>query len=489
MPSIHAIQRPKTMADHDSSPCKRHCAEFDRLKAWIEKLGGLVHPAVTMADRELRVLEESAIPADTDVLRIPSAALVTRATLPDEAISINNPTKTDSADLQIALYLASRPNRLRPYLDSLPTTANLPREWSESTIQELLGGSPLMNRVLKARKDLQDDYKELSKHRSSLLPSLAEVSWALSMVSSRAFSATIGCESFGAKLEEPMLVPLLDLCNHRRGHAKKNLRYSISNGSVVVQAMTNLAPGTPLHITYGAQGNGPLLFNYGFCIENNLEPDGSSNDILEFHLGPNKVVELRTGPKSYTYGGLVKALEHFYPLEDGDDESASEHADAIDDMEAFLKECEDAEEEDDGDENDQGVDIYSSKPVVEKPMSSVSVDLVALKELASCLAAQRDNYALAGDKLSDALKQPPSPLLFAAMWIAAEQRVIYFFLEVVRRLERILNRTLHSSEEAQSQSPPTSPPADLTENDKALIDEQVNELVDAFVEIRHQLLA
>jgi hypothetical protein len=45
-------------------------------------------------------------------------------------------------------------------------------------------------------------------------------------------------------------------------------------GGVTVTAARHLSPGTQLHMTYGAKGNATLLGRYGFCIENNVEPDG-----------------------------------------------------------------------------------------------------------------------------------------------------------------------------------------------------------------------
>lgn len=49
-------------------------------------------------------------------------------------------------------------------------------------------------------------------------------------------------------------------------------------GGVMVTAARHLSPGTQLHMTYGAKGNATLLGRYGFCIENNLEPDGERYD-------------------------------------------------------------------------------------------------------------------------------------------------------------------------------------------------------------------
>uniref|UniRef100_A0A7S0C7T6 Uncharacterized protein n=1 Tax=Proboscia inermis TaxID=420281 RepID=A0A7S0C7T6_9STRA len=84
---------------------------------------------------------------------------------------------------------------------------------------------------------------------------------------------------------------------------------------------------------------------YGFCLETNWEPDRSCNDVVEFKIeqpyeDPSVTVELRAGPKSYTYGGFVKALECFLF---NDEEQNDGGDDDEDGMEAFLEEEEDEE--------------------------------------------------------------------------------------------------------------------------------------------------
>ena len=45
-------------------------------------------------------------------------------------------------------------------------------------------------------------------------------------------------------------------------------------GGVRVTTARSLRPGSTLQMTYGAKGNATLLGRYGFCIPNNIEPDG-----------------------------------------------------------------------------------------------------------------------------------------------------------------------------------------------------------------------
>ena len=173
---------------------------------------------------------------------------------------------------------------------------------------------------------------------------------------------------------------------------------------IQVQSIRDIAKGSSLWNTYGAIGNGPLLFNYGFCVVDNLEPDGSSNDVWEFWTTTRltrtsttllttkttttistanstaatpatmiKIADLQTGPKAYSYCGFIRALDYFYnTLQPKDCDKGSEDPDdtevSHDDMEAFLNDCdnqqvnsfrdddnEEAIEEDEVDDDDDEV--------------------------------------------------------------------------------------------------------------------------------------
>ena len=94
------------------------------------------------------------------------------------------------------------------------------------------------------------------------------------------------------------IIPMLDLCNHHRGNTQRNINYRFvadyrndesskdesknTFSGVIVTAATDISAGETLKITYGARGNHILLLNYGFCIPNNFEQDGSCNDFYEF---------------------------------------------------------------------------------------------------------------------------------------------------------------------------------------------------------------
>jgi hypothetical protein len=330
-----------------------------------------------------------------------------------------------------------------------------------------------------------------------------EYSYARAVVSSRAFALPEGvCGG-------TTLVPLLDLCNHARGQsldgtstkAKKNLSYTFvtheeeeddgdSGGAgdyinqrdqnndddetlppekkkrkmaaksssnniyyVVVTAAVDIPRGEPLIITYGARSNAILLCQYGFCLPNNIEPDGSSNDTYEWQwtndnnddattTTTSRSIFLRTGPKSYTYGPFVQVLAAYTARhhrrrnggadnenDDGDNDavgctSTMNEYDDDDDMDAFLSEGKSDDHDDD--DNDTMDALYGDKREeegtaavgdafwsMEKPPSingetitAVDDDEIrALQAFADECTIRLEAYRLKGDKLSQLLLQ------------------------------------------------------------------------------------
>ena len=105
------------------------------------------------------------------------------------------------------------------------------------------------------------------------------------------------------------LVPLLDCANHYRKPRECAWRVSkadekVASGSVSKEESLVLSPvvevvalrffvsGDPVRVAYGARSNEHLLTRYGFCVKDNVEPDGSSNDETPFFLSENGAAEV-----------------------------------------------------------------------------------------------------------------------------------------------------------------------------------------------------
>jgi len=502
------------------------CSEslFLDLKKWIlqqHRPGGgggafFVHPKVDMRteDRSL-VVTNGGIQKGATVFTIP---VVGRAEIPREETEPSSSTTLSSTggdDAELAWYLAQRPLELKPYLDSLPETIDLPRFWSKDQLHQLLKGSPVLAHIRHQQETLQRDYDERravssNQNSSTIIPSMEDFSYAMAAVKSRAFCLPTTTSS--------VMVPLLDLCNHHRGGSsrKKNLSYTFqqritnqeeggttndiatTNVVVQVQAATDIAPGECLRITYGAQGNAQLLMNYGFCLQHNLEPDGSSNDTLEFSSsaatasnggGGAPDIFLRTGPKAYTYGNFVKALEFCSQQEQQrTNGGVAGNDDVDDDMEAFLNEC-DAEEDkydDDDDEEEEeeedggGCLLLEASGAEEKTdEESQRFELEALARFRTSLLERARAYNLQqGDieKILEMVEINPTPEFYAALLIKSELRIIQFYLSAIDGLEKQLG---------QKQKEKSALLVRLEPSDSALIEKQVEELVAAYMQIRH----
>jgi hypothetical protein len=480
---------------------------FTNLVEWVRGAGGVVHPAVAMVEssRELQVVER--IEQGTTVLTIPSQCLVTEGTIRSQ-----NPFRMDSGegenkdtdrldhstqDIELALFLAGQTDAgdfFSAYLDSLPESSSfdaLPRRWTSQQL-ELLTGSPLLRRIQKAREGILRDYQVAKvswkeKHADSddaNFPSLQAFSDRMAAVSSRAFEGMKGFEEFGGKEGDTTMIPLLDLCNHHRGqHVRKNLSYTYEQGAIVVRAAETVHAGDVLRITYGAQGNAQLLLNYGFCIPNNVEPDGSSNDVLEFFpmtlaADKDQVVNLRAGPKSYSYGGLVTALDHFCTAQESEGLGNDHDEDGgPDDMEAFLDGCEEDEDQDIDWGNDAVGDDDDDEGVESSDEEGLKEEVEALEKFRAALEVAREAYTFKEVDLNQTVAAAEwSPRYYAAILVQAEIRTILFFLRAIECIKKKLQKTKYSFTNYGNTTKPV---------DDALIQGQVEELSDAYVQIRH----
>eukprot|EP00934_Nitzschia_sp_Nitz4_P005377 Nitzschia sp. Nitz4//scaffold164_size50480//22571//24115//NITZ4_007004-RA/size50480-processed-gene-0.77-mRNA-1//-1//CDS//3329538080//5367//frame0 len=487
----------------------------------IESQGGFIHPHLKFdADARILGVQETVENEGTIVLKLPYSTLVSetwaddqlppswREKCNDSEIAWNSPI----SDLLLAWALAMALPETCPYLHTLPPSESfdcLPRRWSDEELEINLKGSSLLDRVKQNKLGVVKDYQMMQTmwQGNGHCPSFESYSDMLAAVSSRAFDIP-NSSKISSNTSSIALVPILDLCDHCRGPKdKKNLMYSFENcddddqevGNMVVRlAVSKIAPGESLRLTYGAQGNAQLLLNYGFCIPDNVEPDGSSNDVVSFSppvaRSGGEVQEekdtpvsfpLRIGPKAYTYPCLVQALRHFReesklstPSQDGEEESD----DANDDMEAFLNDCEEPDGDGDEDEDDGDFDaMYMGQEPDGLGHGGLAADGDSAPMLSRSERVQREKVAL--KKLKDALDHclqgypsvESSSLSttttgrYAAILIASEQQTLNFYIMAIDKILKLLE---HPPEEENPQI-----------DTAVVVEQQTDELANAFYRI------
>ena len=434
------------------------------------------------------------------------------------------------------------------YLHSLPESSSfdaLPRRWDDIEIQDLLAGTTLLETVKATKRGVFEDYNMmLQQHQNftekmkktttdenvndnndkksngtittnmtASFPSFEKFSDMLAAVTSRAFQ-------IDDSDDDVALVPILDLGNHTRGKTttkfgRKNVsyRYHKTEEFMLVKSTIDIDADECIRLTYGAKSNDQLLLNYGFCIPRNIEPDGSSNDVLKFLIfsdrtnspGGDKIIALRAGPKSYSYGGFAATLEKFFNETDNNtgmqdnnedvDHNDVSHEEEDDgkpddiDFEDFLNQCDnDNEDEDETGDSDDFIDLYDMKTDERMDDSELAISDPSIKKEIEALKMFKQNLI----KMSECYKsykgtdiqtlllvKPGYPItrMYSTILSLSELRTIYFFVRAIDKVQLALN-------------PNANYPACIMDiitdqEDLDMIEKQTNDLSNAYMAIRH----
>jgi hypothetical protein len=492
----HEISNNNENVSHSTTPSTT--SWWSRLCDEIRSKGGQVADQFLQFDetsRELRV--SSPILTDTVLLQISISSMITQEWALRHYPWLKIMLETDNdfyhseADIVIAISLAISSLQEMPFLQCLPNTStldSLPRRWDEDEVKSLLGNTSVYQRVVKDRTGTRRDYDKIKKvfsrndprQQPMVLPSYPAFDDMLAVVTSRAFQ--IG-ESTVA------LVPLLDLCNHSRGKGmKRNVSYQVTkqdgdkNDSLImtVKSVMDLQPGDVLTLTYGALGNPQLLLNYGFTIPQNLEPDGSSNDVLELPVGGNTCVLLRAGPKSYSYSGLAKAVvaitNQTSPNKSDNLGSTHLHDNGLEgNLYSTM-----GEDYDEGEFDHLYREVGASDPdetMFNEAGDDIGVDFEALNKLRETLIQKFRAY---GNQKDYAFYGSRGHAYFAAILCHSEQRTLFFFVRSVEKILQLLQCRSHNEFDTLDFA--------TDEEDMNAIDEQTTELSKVYVLLRKGLV-
>ncbi|XP_065856904.1 uncharacterized protein [Euphorbia lathyris] len=168
-----------------------------------------------------------------------------------------------------------------PYISNLPETYSVPIFFPGEDIKNLQY-APLLYQVNKRCRFLLDFEQEVKQTLENLKSDdhpyggqdvdASSLGWAMSAVSTRAFRL------YGEKLPDgnhitvPMMLPLIDMCNHSFSPNAQILQEQDPGNSkmrIKVVADTTIRQEDPLLLNYGCLNNDLFLLDYGFVIPSN----------------------------------------------------------------------------------------------------------------------------------------------------------------------------------------------------------------------------
>lgn len=190
-----------------------------------------------------------------------------------------------------------------PYISNLPETYSVPIFFPGEDIKNLQY-APLLYQVNKRCRFLLDFEKEVKNAIGDFNMmdhpfggqdiNASSLGWAMSAVSSRAFRLYGKKSLTGAYSDVPMMLPLIDMCNHS---FDPNARIVQEQGEeqpemlVKVVAEKEIGANDPLLLNYGCLSNDLFLLDYGFVIPSNrydtieLKYDGALLDAASLAAG------------------------------------------------------------------------------------------------------------------------------------------------------------------------------------------------------------
>lgn len=190
-----------------------------------------------------------------------------------------------------------------PYISNLPETYSVPIFFQGEDIKNLQY-APLLHQVNKRCRFLLEFEKEVKDAIANLKPGdhpfggqdidASSLGWAMSAVSSRAFLLHRDKLSEGVLNDMPMMLPLIDMCNHSFDPNAKIIQdQDVENSQLIVKvvAKKDIKRNDPLELNYGCLSNDLFLLDYGFVITANpydcveLRYDGALLDAASMAAG------------------------------------------------------------------------------------------------------------------------------------------------------------------------------------------------------------
>ncbi|KAH9617839.1 hypothetical protein KSS87_012406 [Heliosperma pusillum] len=274
---------------------------------WVRTQGGFVHPSLHLSSVSsfgFGLVASAAIPRGSLLIGLPPHLPLTLTDAPSSSSSSSSvfshlvPEELWAMKLGLKLLQerAKAGSFWWPYIGNLPETYSVPIFFQGEDIKNLQY-APLLYQVNKRCRFLLEFDKQLKHAVTNLKPmdhpfasqdvDASSLGWAMAAVSSRAFRLHGKKLDGGNRENVPMMLPLIDMCNH-----------SFSPNAKIVQdvdtkdsKMLDIEQNDALELNYGCLSNDFFLLDYGFVIPGNpydsveLKYDGALLDAASIAAG------------------------------------------------------------------------------------------------------------------------------------------------------------------------------------------------------------
>ncbi|XVE85478.1 hypothetical protein DITRI_Ditri17bG0093600 [Diplodiscus trichospermus] len=306
--------RPLTCAAAASYPA-RLVPHPPNLLKWVKREGGFVHEAVKVTQDTtygLGLIASGEIPKGSDLIILPDhVPLKFQSDKEDGAGSVllhlSSQVPEELWAMKLGLKLLQERAKVGsfwwPYISNLPETYSVPIFFAGEDIKNLQY-APLLYQVNKRCRFLLQFEQEVKNTLKNMKPSehpfggqdvdASSLGWAMSAVSSRAFRLYGKRLPDGNHSDIPMMLPLIDMCNHSfNPNAQILQERDAENPKMLIKVVAerDIKQNDPLLLNYGFLSNDFFLLDYGFVIPSNpydyieLKYDGALMDAASMAAG------------------------------------------------------------------------------------------------------------------------------------------------------------------------------------------------------------
>ncbi|TMW96210.1 hypothetical protein EJD97_007728 [Solanum chilense] len=286
--------RPLTCAAAAVYPSRLVAQPPDLIK-WVKTEGGFVHKSIKIAQGDsfgLGLVASEDIPKGSDLIALPqhiplkfdgssSESENSRSALIKLAQHVPEELWAMKLGLKLLQERARKGSFWWPYISNLPETYSVSIFFPGEDIKNLQY-APLLYQVNKRCRFLLEFEKILKHEFENLKPDdhpfsgqdvdSSALGWAMSAVSSRAFRLYGGKRTDGTRSNVPMMLPLIDMCNHSFDPNAEIVQEEANtnrNMLVKVVAGREIKQNDPLLLNYGCLSSDLFLLDYGFVIPSN----------------------------------------------------------------------------------------------------------------------------------------------------------------------------------------------------------------------------